>query len=778
MTNWNFTFMSFFKIYSVTLYIITFCVFLSACSSTESKDSATDFNPSAVTYHVSKQGNDANSGQKTAPFLTVSKAAEIAMPGDTILVHKGIYRERIDPPRGGVNNQTRITYQAAADEKVVLLGSEKVKGWTNVKNDVWKVTLPNHFFGNYNPYQSKIAGDWFIDNGRNHHTGAVYVKGHWLWEAPDLATVLGEPFDINQALREAQIKGKGNLFNLKLFSVGESKIFQATEAAAQSDITLTKDNRENTVATDIKDGDWQKFEDIDFTTDNDFIRFYAGAANTESQGGIVDVHLDSIDGKIISSVLIRPTEAWSDLRIFTNKLNKVTGVHDLFLVYRKPTDKDLQAQFSNIAKENQKLKGHALWYATVDQQKTTIYAQFNDLNPNQDGIEINTRESIFYPSKTGINYITVNGFDMRNAATNWAPPTAEQVAAIGTHWSKGWIIENNNISYARSSCLSVGKYGDEFDNTSADAAVGYVDTIERALNDGWNKDNIGHHVINKNNISYCEQAGIVGSMGGAFSKITNNTVHDIHRQKLFKGYEMAGIKLHAPVDTEISGNIIYNTIRGVWLDWMTQGSRISNNLFYNNDDQDLLLEVNHGPALIDNNIFLSNEAISDWSQGSAFVHNLIAGKIFARPVPERDTPILEVNSTAIKSMQGITGGDNRYLNNVFIQSDLTPYQSGSKNQQAYNVFIDSSISFDKTHKTLAFTQTQIDTIKEQFVPVIDTAFLGKTKASQLPFTNIDGSNLTIDKDFFETKRLIEKNIAGPFNKLEQSAILLLIPLEQ
>ena len=42
-----------------------------------------------------------------------------------------------------------------------------------------------------------------------------------------------------------------------------------------------------------------------------------------------------------------------------------------------------------------------------------------------------------------INYITVCGFTLRQAATPWAGAMSEQVGLIGTHWSKGWIIENN-----------------------------------------------------------------------------------------------------------------------------------------------------------------------------------------------------------------------------------------------------------------------------------------------------------------------------------------------
>jgi alpha-N-arabinofuranosidase len=119
------------------------------------------------------------------------------------------------------------------------------------------------------------------------------------------------------------------------------------------------------------------------------------------------------------------------------------------------------------------------------------------------------RQSVFYPSKPGRNFITVKGFILRRAATPWAPPTAEQIGLIGTHWSKGWIIENNVVSHSACAGISLGKYGDEFDNTSQDSAEGYVKTIERAIKRGWSKENIGSHLVRGNRISHCEQAGIV-----------------------------------------------------------------------------------------------------------------------------------------------------------------------------------------------------------------------------------------------------------------------------
>ena len=107
-----------------------------------------------------------------------------------LAVHEGVYRERISPPRGGESDTKRIVYQAAPGEKVEIKGSEVIKNWVKVGNDTWKVTLPNSFFGSFNPYSDLIHGDWFNPKGRNHHTGAVYLNGDWLAEAAKLDDVM------------------------------------------------------------------------------------------------------------------------------------------------------------------------------------------------------------------------------------------------------------------------------------------------------------------------------------------------------------------------------------------------------------------------------------------------------------------------------------------------------------------------------------------------------------------------------------------------------------
>ena len=210
-------------------------------------------------FHVSVNGKDTTDGTVERPLRSLSEAAQRAQAGDLITVHEGVYRESVNPPRGGLSDTERIVYQAAPGERVEIKGSEVIKGWEPIQGDTWKVDLPNRVFGDYNPYQVLIHGDWFNPKGREHHTGAVYVNGDWLMEAANLEEVLNP-----------------------------------------------------------------------------------GTAE-------------------------------------------------------------------------------ALWFGQVGEETTTIWAQFRGVEPNRDLVEINVRRSVFYPDQPGRNYITVRGFILRQAATQWAP---------------------------------------------------------------------------------------------------------------------------------------------------------------------------------------------------------------------------------------------------------------------------------------------------------------------------------------------------------------------
>ncbi|MBI5382052.1 MAG: right-handed parallel beta-helix repeat-containing protein [Opitutae bacterium] len=603
-------------------------------------------------YHVATTGHDAHAGTAAQPLRTISAAAALAQPGDTITVHAGVYRERVTPPRGGTSDTRRIVYQAAPGETVTIKGSEEVCGWQPFQGEVWKLSLSNAFFGAYNPYQDRIAGDWFDDKGRPHHTGEVYLNGKSLYEAARL---------------------------------------------------------------------------------DDVLRPQPHPRSRDPEGS-----------------------RWT-------------------------------------------------WYCEVDGTHTHLFANFHGKDPNAECVEINVRDACFYPAAPGCDYITVRGFRMCHAATQWAAPTAEQIGLLGTHWSKGWVIEHNVISDSKCSGITLGKDRATGHNVwsadpAKDGSIHYIEVIERALAAGWSRETIGSHVVRANVISDCEQTGICGSLGAVFSEIADNHIHRIWTKRQFDGFEIAGIKLHAAIDVLIRGNRIHNACRGMWLDWMAQGTRISANLCYDNTTEDLFMEVNHGPFLVDNNLLLSGISLNDMSQGGTYAHNLLVGRIDSQPEPNRSTPFHAAHATNLAGCSAIHGGDDRFYNNLFLtgtdpgqplaerypnaqrelgfglqvfdRRPLPLHTAGNgygpgvtphgRETQPFTLAADPALRLVEEGAAVYVQLTLGPELRQAATVRVTTALLGCARISGLPYESPDGTPLTVDTDYRGEPRDAIRPTAGPF----------------
>lgn len=583
----------------------------------------------AAELHVAIDGNDASAGTRQAPLRTIQRAADVARPGDVVTVHGGVYRERVNPPRGGESDTKRIVYRAAEGEKVVIKGSEPVKTWQRVENDTWKVTLPNSFFGDFNPYSDVIGGEWYSQRGFPRHTGTVYLNGDWVDEARNLEQVL-------------------------------------------------------------------------------------------------------------APIGARP-----------------------------------------------------LWKAKVDETNTTIWAQFKDVDPNKALVEINVRQSIFYPDQPGRNYITVRGFVMRHAATPWSGAMSEQVGLIGTHWSKGWVIENNVISHSMNTGITLGRYELKGVAMPPATAPGFVKSIELALEHGWSKDNIGSHVVRDNHISHCEKNGIHGSLGGIFSTIEGNTICDIAVRGWISGPDVAGLKLLGSHDVTIRHNHIYRcgSSGGIWLDWMAQGTRVTGNLMHDNS-RDIFMEVDHGPFLIDHNVLLSKNTLADWSEGGAYAHNLIAGTVTSRK-EGRQTPYFKAHSVKDMKLSDISQKDERFHNNLFVGGGgLAGFGEKVVNLQAAgNVYLagakpnanerDALLVADfKANPKLEekpdgwWLEMSVDPawISRQKRALVTTEALGRAKVPDALFEQPDAAPYRLDWDYFGKRRNPENPAPGPFELATEKVI--------
>ncbi len=628
-------------------------------------------------YHVAKTGSDQGLGTQQDAFLTINKAASVAVAGDTITVHEGVYREWVNPRYKGLSDKRRIIYQAAEGEKVVIKGSEHIQDWQQVEGNIWKSVLPNTFFGDYNPFKQEVFGDWVVTIEETKHLGDVYLNGMSFYEV-------------------------------------------------------------------------SSFEQL-------------------------------IDPRVRTEVL----DHWTQ---------KIVPVHN-------------QEQTKYV------------WFTEVNADNTIIYANFQGADPNKEFTEINVRRSCFYPTETGIDYITVRGFEMAHAATPWAPPTADQPGLLGANWSKGWIIENNIIHDAKCSAISIGKEastGNNYRSIRKDKP-GYqyqLESVFSAERNGWSKEKIGSHIIRNNTIYDCGQNGIVGHLGCIFSEIHHNHIYNIALKREYYGHEIAGIKFHAAIDVQIHHNRIHDCSLGLWSDWQTQGTRISKNLFYNNN-RDLFVEVSHGPYIVDHNIMASEYALDNVSQGGAYINNLICGKMVQKKVLNRSTQYHLPHSTKIAGFSLIYGGDDRFYNNIFIGIDglegvgTSHYINYTTSLEEYieiankkygdvseyslveqpvyinnNAYFNGAEPFEKEKNKLVDKSFKpnfsiIDKgnevylsceLPESFENILgeihSTATLPRVRIVDAEFESPDGSTVILDTDFLD-EQTVEKSSLGPIALLKK-----------
>ncbi|WP_020209784.1 right-handed parallel beta-helix repeat-containing protein [Gilvimarinus chinensis] len=156
-------------------------------------------------YHVSPDGEIDASGAVDDPLLSINAAAQKAQPGDTVIVHTGIYREWVNPPRGGNAEQGPIHFKAADNAQVRILGSERVTGWQKQANGFYRVSLSPEFFGEFNPFDQLTRhpeyvsadeeGDgWgWLKYGRWTHLGDIIADGQGLTERKTLGELTDHP---------------------------------------------------------------------------------------------------------------------------------------------------------------------------------------------------------------------------------------------------------------------------------------------------------------------------------------------------------------------------------------------------------------------------------------------------------------------------------------------------------------------------------------------------------------------------------------------------------
>ena len=94
---------------------------------------------SAAEYWVASNGQDANAGTQSAPWVTLKKATTVAGPGDTVYLRAGTYRETLRPTKSGEPGKP-VRFVGAAGERPILSGADPLTGtWQLHQGSIYKL---------------------------------------------------------------------------------------------------------------------------------------------------------------------------------------------------------------------------------------------------------------------------------------------------------------------------------------------------------------------------------------------------------------------------------------------------------------------------------------------------------------------------------------------------------------------------------------------------------------------------------------------------------------
>ncbi|MBG6233873.1 hypothetical protein IWX76_000428 [Pedobacter sp. CAN_A7] len=189
-------------------------------------------------------------------------------------------------------------------------------------------------------YQGKIMTDQPTNSFTN-HGGIIDFKGKsYLFYHTGLLPG-GGSYGRATAIEEFKYNADGTIPSITITKEGVQPVatlnpYTRTEAetiAWAEKCTTSEDKKVGVYVSDIRTGGHIKVRSVDFgsISPNTFQASLAAGLD----GGILDVHIDSLKGPKLSSINVPRTGGWDSWKTLSENIDvKVTGVHDLFFVFK------------------------------------------------------------------------------------------------------------------------------------------------------------------------------------------------------------------------------------------------------------------------------------------------------------------------------------------------------------------------------------------------------------------------------------------------------------
>jgi len=356
-------------------------------------------------------------------------------------------------------------------------------------------------------------------------------------------------------------------------------------------------------------------------------------------------------------------------------------------------------------------------------------------DPNEAAFEVTTQGFVFAPEEFGLGYIRVKGLTIEHSAGCFPRP---QQGALSTQRGHHWIIEENLVR----ECNSIGiDIGDQFDVTGPKLAEG------------------GRHIVRENTITDCGIGGIEG-LGIEHTLIEANTIRRCGWQRIWRIYEVAGIKVHCTLSCLVRRNLVTDTIDapGIWLDYANRNSRVTQNVIVNTECSNggIFMEASQVANMVDTNFVWGTRGNGIYQHDCdelVIAHNFIG---------QSTQDALRMQICQGREVLGrlSTAKRNRILNNIFVATGAMISISDPENICDHNVFAAGRKPFDLAARQNAHgwdKNSVVADVEAVFNP--DTLELTWSVRGTIPeCPPVEG----ITHDFFNRPRQGHTVLPGPF----------------
>jgi hypothetical protein len=170
------------------------------------------------------------------------------------------------------------------------------------------------------------------------HPGVIDYKGKSYFFYHNGALPGGGGFTRSVCLDEFQYNKDGSIRRITPTIEGVKPvrnlnpfIRQEAETIAWEQGIETERNAEAGVyVTEISNGDYIKVRSVDFKKGAKSFQANIAAGS----GGIIEIHLNSIDGEVLGACEVKTTGGFQNWKSVSTKVRKTKGIHDLYFVFK------------------------------------------------------------------------------------------------------------------------------------------------------------------------------------------------------------------------------------------------------------------------------------------------------------------------------------------------------------------------------------------------------------------------------------------------------------